>query len=81
MPKQAHASMTVGGLKAVMANLPDDAPIFPDWAYGPPGDDMPVVEVCRFAVGKGDRTADGRPYLSVLVDVIPLDEVEGEEEE
>ena len=55
--------MTVGNLRKLIANLPDDAGIHPDWD-DPPDDDSPGVTLGGFKVGsyKG-----GGKYLSVLV--------------
>lgn len=61
--------VTVGHLKRLLAGLPDDAEVFPDWA-GRPGKSAPVVELVGFAVG----SADGEPHLSVLVKTAPLEE-------
>lgn len=38
--------LTVGKLKKLIAKLPDDAGVYPDWASGcVPGDDEPGVEL------------------------------------
>lgn len=65
--------MTVGGLKKLIADsgLPDDAQIYPDWANGPPGKYDPAVTLVGFAFRDGGT--NGKPYLSTLVDLSPLE--------
>lgn len=77
--EQPDDPLTVGRLRAALAGLPDDAPVFPDWAHGPPGDADPAVEVTGFVVKRDPL--DGRDGLCVLVDLHYLDEFEDEEEE
>lgn len=62
--------MTVGNLKKLIADagLPDDAQIFPDWGESP-GKYDPSVKLVGFTVGEND----GKPYLSTLVGLTPLE--------
>ena len=77
MPDLSH--LTVGALRAAIAALSDDAPVFPDWADGPPGDHMPAVCLRRFEV---KRQLKGEPEgLALMVKLIPLDEFEDEDED
>lgn len=69
-------AMTVKDIREVLAKLPDDATFRPVWAEGPPGDDAPAIVVWGFRAG----TVEGEPVLEVLVGLIPLDELEGEDE-
>jgi hypothetical protein len=69
-------TLTVGGLRKLIADLPDEALIFPDWAHGPPHNEAPAVEVLGFALEQKQNTADGKPYLSVQVDVVYLEDME-----
>ena len=65
---------TVGDLRKLIADLPDDARYQPDWANGPPGDHDPAVTVVGFEV----RGVGSDLYLGVLVDIAYLDDVECE---
>jgi hypothetical protein len=63
-------ALTVGQVRKAIEGLPDDAPVIPEWAYGPPGDSDPAVSVCGFRRGE----EDGTPGLAVLVDIVYLDD-------
>lgn len=70
-PRIRGKKVTVGNLKKLIADagLPDDAEIFPDWGNGPPGEYEPGVKLVGFTVGDNH----GKPYLSTLVDLSPLE--------
>jgi hypothetical protein len=61
--------LTVGRLCKLLAKLPDDAPIFPTWNDGPPGDHEPGVEMFGFTSAKD---ADGTPGLAIKVGLFYL---------
>lgn len=63
--------MTVGDLRVLLRDLPDDTPVSPRWAYGPPSDSDPAVTIDRFEVQKG--------VLAVMVSLDYLNEDEDED--
>lgn len=76
--------LTVGQLRRLMENLPDDASVVPDWAPGfVPSECDPVVCVegasiePGFPIGEPVNQSEDR-YLSIHVRVVGLDEVSGE---
>lgn len=65
--------LTVGELRALIADAPADIPIFPDWVDGPPGDNDPAVTLHGMQL-----TDEG---LKVLVDIEYLNSDEDEDDE
>lgn len=64
----------VGEIRKLIADLPDDAFIAPDWAEGfSPGKYDPVVRIKGLDLDKDPET--GVPYLSVKVDVVALEDL------
>ena len=64
-----RSKLTVGKLRRLLAKLPDEAMIWPDWAAGEhPEDHDPGVEVRGFSIGD----QKGFPYLSVKVAIFYL---------
>jgi len=63
--------MTVGELRSVLAELPDDAPLYPEWNDRIPRDHEPAVRLHGFRAVKGEAQA--------LVSLVYLDEVTEEE--
>lgn len=81
MALEREGRMNVGYLRRVIADLPDDASIFPDWADGPPDDSAPGVELDDFKAEKctrspdcGDDGHECQPFLSVKVRLFSLDD-------
>lgn len=65
----------VGRLKGLLNQLNDDDLIFPDFADpAGVGDDQPSVVLVGFRIGddREDRCGGNRRYLSVVVDLVPL---------
>jgi hypothetical protein len=60
-------NLTIGAIRELIKDLPDDACLFPVWAYGPPGDDEPAVSICGLQVEADEITK--QPGLAVLVDL------------
>ena len=58
--------LSVGHIRRLIADLPDDAEISPDWFDGPPGDDRPAVVLHAVTVRGGE--------LLALVSLIDLDD-------
>lgn len=69
-PPIIHGSLSVGWLRKLIKNLPDDAQIYPDWAGEHPGDDSPAVRLNAITAG----TDDGKPCLFALVSLVYLNE-------
>lgn len=71
------AKLTVGELRKLIADLPDDACIWPDWGREPGGDD-PCVELCGFERVEAASVASPA-YLAVMVALLPLDDIEDDD--
>lgn len=72
-------TLNLGELRALTKDLPDSTEIRPDWDDdGPPSDEEPGITVTGFAIT--DRRKDG-PYLSVLVNLFYLDEIDPDDED
>jgi hypothetical protein len=72
-------TLNLGELRALTKDLPDSTEIRPDWDDdGPPSDEEPGIKVTGFAIT--DRRKDG-PYLSVLVNLFYLSEIDPDDEE
>jgi predicted Zn-ribbon and HTH transcriptional regulator len=70
-------NLTVGHIRKAIAGLPDNAPVCPDWAGGPPSDHEPGVELIDVACGQSDRRGQ---YLSIRVALFYLDEDDQDDE-
>lgn len=74
-PKKAK-NMTVGHLREIIANLPDDMPIAPEWTEIP-DDSEPAVCVEGFDVTNiWENVPEGckpRKQLAIAVRLVPLD--------
>lgn len=65
--------LTVGQLRLAIKDLPDDAPVYPDWLAGhEPNEDQPGVELCGF--DEHHKDDKGNPYLGVIVKLYYLDD-------
>lgn len=71
-PPREFPALSVGHVRRLIKDLPDDAGFFPVWASDPPGDHEPGVQVCGFNPGT-DR--NGRPGVKILVALFYLDEI------
>lgn len=73
------AELTVGKLRELIADMPEEAPIFPMFDE-PPSDDMPSVQLRGIQIQAG-RPQLGLDYgLAVMVSLIPLNS-ENEDED
>lgn len=70
-------NMSVPRLRKLLADLPDNARILPDWFGNPPSDDEPGVTVEGFDI---ETDADGDKYLSVKVSLFNLNEEDDDED-
>ena len=71
--------LTVGRLRQLIKNLPDDAPIFPDWTKGAtPSEDEPGVSIDSIAVGKDKEHGK---YLSVRVSLFYLNDEDPDDQD
>jgi hypothetical protein len=68
--------LTIRDVRRLIADLPDQAPVLPDWAEGPPQDHEPGVEIVGIAIA--DRGAG--PHLSMKVRLFYLEEEENHTE-
>jgi hypothetical protein len=65
------ANLTVGDIRRLIADLPDDAPVYPDWGGNPPADHEPGVEIIGAEYG-GAAQDVGEPHLRILVGLFYL---------
>lgn len=73
-----YGPLTLGHLREISKDLPDDTPFCPDWQDFEPADSDPAVVLKGLGVSKSH---DGVTYISVGVAVCSLDELSGEEED
>jgi hypothetical protein len=70
-------ALTVGRLRELIAGLPDDTRVRPDWAGDPPADHEPGVRIDGASVGDEEGTKE----LLIHVGLFYLDDVDDDEEE
>lgn len=80
------SALTIGQLRAVIANLDDDTPILPDWDGFEPDDSDPAVEIrsITYIPPIGSPAVGGRGFtghLSIGVALFHMSDVEATEEE
>lgn len=69
MAKKKRKNLTIGVLRELIKDLPDDTHFKPDWAGEPPGDHEPGVEITGAALMTDPK---GTRYLSIKVKLFYL---------